>query len=56
MSLYETSYLKETIDYEITYRTANELEEFIDTDWASDSKTRRSLGVYVFLLYNETVS
>ena len=49
-------YLKDTIDHDITYGTVNGLEGFIDTDWASDSETRRSLEAYVFLLYEGAVS
>ena len=49
-------YLKGTLDYGITYGNASGLEGFTDIDWASDQKSRRSLGVYVFLLYGGVVS
>ena len=49
-------YLKDTIDHDIIYEIVNDLERFIDANWASDSETRRSLEAYVFLLYKETVN
>ena len=49
-------YLKGTLDYGITYGTANGLEGFTDADWASDVETRRSLGAYIFLLYGGAIS
>ena len=49
-------YLKGTIDHDIIYGTVNGFEGFIDADWASDFETRRSLEVYVFLLYEGAVS
>ena len=49
-------YLKGIIDHDIIYGTVNGLERFIDADWASDSEIRRSLEVYVFLLYEGAVS
>ena len=49
-------YLKGTLDYGITYGTAEGLVGYTDADWASDSETRRLLGAYVFLLYGGAVS
>ena len=49
-------YLKDTIDHDIIYEIVNDLEGFIDANWASNSETRRSLEVYVFLLYEGAVS
>ena len=49
-------YLKDIIDHDIIYKIVNDLEKFIDADWASNSKTRRSLEVYLFLLYEGAVS
>ena len=49
-------YLKGTLDYKITYKKGNGLVGYTDADWASDQETRRSLGVYVFMLYGGAVS
>lgn len=49
-------YLRGTLDYEITYGTTDSLVEHTDTDWAGDTEKRRSLGAYIFLLYDGAVS
>ena len=49
-------YLKGTLNYGITYGTDSTLTGYTDADWAADTKTRRSLRAYVFLLYGGAVS
>ena len=49
-------YLKDILYYEIIYDLDNDLEGYIDANWVFDSETRRSLRVYIFLLYGEAIS
>ena len=49
-------YLKGTIDYGIIYGTNSDLRGYTDANWASDIETRRSLSIYVFLLFGGTIS
>ena len=49
-------YLKGTLEYEITYGITDSLVEYTDANWAGDTESRRSLRVYIFLLFGEAVS
>ena len=49
-------YLKETLNYDIIYKTAIGLIRYTNADWAEDQETRRSLKAYVFLLHGDAIS
>jgi len=52
-------YLKETLDYGITYRNNGsipKLEEYSDFDYAADIDTRRSTSGYIFKIMNSPVT
>ena len=49
-------YLKNTLNYEITYDTETDLVGYTNVDWAADQETRRSLKAYVFLLHGGAVN
>ena len=55
-------YLKETMDYGSLYKGETDRESFpeplchTDSDWAGDTKSRKSTGGYVFILCNAAVS
>lgn len=50
-------YLKETINYSITYeKDENEIQTYVDSDWAGDISDRRSCSGYVTMLVGGPVS
>jgi len=55
-------YLRGTLEYSLTYGRSNSnshdynLTGFTDTDWAADEETRRSVRVYIYILYGRVIS
>jgi hypothetical protein len=51
-------YLRGTLDYDIMYKHSGHsiIRGFIDADWGSCPKTRRSIGAYIFTLANGPIS
>jgi len=55
-------YLRGTLEYGLTYGRSNgnshghDLTGFTDADWAADEETRRSVGVYIYILYGGVIS
>lgn len=50
--------MKETLDLGITYQGngTNKLEEFCDSDYAGDQKTKKSTSGFIFMLNGGAVS